>query len=558
MKVVTVEQMRTIEQETDTAGVSYAEMMENAGRATARVIADRIEKGGSVAILVGPGNNGGDGLVAGRYLAEAGARVAFYLLKPRPADDPNYARIREMGLPVKLASEDQAGAALHTWVKSVDVLVDALLGTGADRPITGALKTLLERCARAREENKRLRVATGAPLSPASLLAPPAALPLVVAVDCPSGLNCNTGALDPIALAADLTVTFAAPKVGQFLFPGAAAVGELLVADIGSPDDLPSVQRVDLELATADAVRELLPARPLEAHKGTFGKVMIAAGSVNYTGAAALAAQGAYRAGAGLVTLAVPGSIHAPLAARVAEATFLLLPHELGAINENGVRLLLESVAGYDALLIGPGIGRDEKTRHFLAGLLAHGKTPPRGRIGFAYAPVAEDAQPGPPLPPLVIDADGLNLLTELDNWPERLPPNSILTPHPGEMARLLECDRDEVNADRIGVAQRAAAEWGQVIVLKGAFTVIAAPDGRTTLLPFANPALATAGSGDVLAGAIVALLGAGLEPYPAAVGGAFVHGAAGRLAAQEIGPAGVAAGDLPRFVAAVLSEIGA
>jgi NAD(P)H-hydrate epimerase len=545
MKVVTVEQMRAIERETDAAGVSYAEMMENAGRATARAIADRIEKGDSVVILVGPGNNGGDGLVAGRYLAEAGVRVAFYLFKPRPADDP-------------LAIKDRAGAALHAWVKSADVLVDAVLGTGADRPIAGALETLLQRCAHAREENRRVRAVTGAPLSPARLFRRHAAPPLVVAVDCPSGLNCNTGALDPVALPADLTVTFAAPKVGQFLFPGAAAVGELLVADIGSPDDLPSVEGVELELATADAVRDMLPARPLEAHKGTFGKVMIVAGSINYTGAAALAAQGAYRAGAGLVTLAIPGSIHAPLAAQVAEATFLLLPHELGAINENGVRVLLESIADYDALLIGPGIGRDERTRHFLEDLLAHEKAAPRGRIGFARPLAGEAAQAGLKLPPLVVDADGLNLLTELNDWPERVPPGSILTPHPGEMARLMKCDRDEVNADRIGAAQGAAADWGQVIVLKGAFTVIAAPDGRTTLLPFANPALATAGSGDVLAGAIVALLGAGLEPYPAAVAGAFVHGAAGRRAAQEIGSAGVAAGDLPRFVAAVLSEMGA
>ena len=459
---------------------------------------------------------------------------------------------------MKLAIKDKAGEALHAWVKSVDVLVDAVLGTGADRPIAGALETLLERCACAREENRRVRAANGAPLSPASLAGRPAAPPLVVAVDCPSGLNCNTGALDPVALPADLTVTFAAPKVGQFLFPGAAAVGELLVADIGSPDDLPSIGGVMLELATADAVRDMLPARPLDAHKGTFGKVMIAAGSINYTGAAALAAQAAYRAGAGLVTLAVPGSIHAPLAALVAEATFLLLPHELGAINENGVRLLLKSIADYDALLIGPGIGRDERTRHFLEDLLAHEKSAPRGRIGFAHASPGELAQPGLTLPPLVVDADGLNLLTELDDWPERLPPDSILTPHPGEMARLMKCDRDEVNADRIGAAQGAAADWGQVIVLKGAFTVIAAPDGRTTLLPFANPALATAGSGDVLAGAIVALLGAGLEPYPAAVAGAFLHGAAGRRAAHEIGSTGVAAGDLPRFLAAVLSELGA
>jgi NAD(P)H-hydrate epimerase len=560
MKVVTVAQMRAIERETDAAGVSYAQMMENAGRGVARAILDRVQvEGRSVVVLVGPGNNGGDGLVAGRYLAQAGARVSFYLSRPRPAHDTNYAQVQEMALPVAVASADRAGERLQDALSEADVVVDALLGTGVERPVKGSLKKLLLRSGQALKDNRdrRLGASDGA-VSPTTPSHRPAGIPLVVAVDCPSGLNCDTGALDPAALPADLTVTFAAPKVGQFRFPGAAAIGELLVVDIGSDQSLPAVQSVELELTTADQVRRWLPRRPPDAHKGTFGRVMIAAGSVNYVGAAALAGAGAYRAGAGLVTLAVPGSIHAPLAAQLAEATYVLLPHDMGAMNEDAAKVLLEALGdlAYDALLIGPGLGRDVKTGLFLWSLLAGRKAAARTRIGFVQGAPGAGKRDAPDLPPLVVDADGLNLLAETDGWADHLPPNCVLTPHPGEMARLLKCQREEVTSERLGVAQRAAASWGQIVALKGAFTVVAAPDGRTTLIPFANPALATAGSGDVQAGAIAGMLAQGLEPYQAAVAGAFLHGAAGQKAAQEIGRAGVAAGDLPLFLAAALAEM--
>lgn len=560
MKVVTVAQMRAIERETDAAGVSYAQMMENAGRGVARAILDRVEvEGRSVVVLVGPGNNGGDGLVAGRYLAQAGARVSFCLSRPRPADDTNYAQVREMALPVTVAPNDRAGKRLQDAVSEADIVVDALLGTGVERPVKGPLKKMLLRCGQALKDNRDRRLgASGSAVSPTTPSHRPAGIPLVIAVDCPSGLNCDTGALDPAALPADLTVTFAAPKVGQFRFPGAAAIGELVVVDIGSDESLQAVQSIELELATADQVRRWLPRRPPDAHKGTFGRVMIAAGSVNYTGAAALAGAGAYRAGAGLVTLAVPSSIHAPLAAQLAEATYVLLPHDMGAMNEDAAKVLLEALGdlAYDALLIGPGLGRDEKTGLFLKSLLAGREAAARKRIGFFQGAPGAGERDAPDLPPLVVDADGLNLLAETDGWADHLPPNCVLTPHPGEMARLLKCEREEVTSERLGVAQRAAASWGQIVVLKGAFTVVAAPDGRTTLIPFANPALATAGSGDVQAGAIAGMLAQGLEPYQAAVAGAFLHGAAGQKAAQEIGRAGVAAGDLPIFLAAALAEM--
>ena len=550
MKVVTVEQMQAIERAADSAGVSYARMMENAGRAMAQELLARSElTGKQVVILVGPGNNGGDGLVAGRYLAQAGAKVLIYLLKERSDDDPNLKQVLDLQIPVLVGPEHLEQLAAD--VRGAAVVVDALLGTGSDRPIGGALKGMLDTVREA------LDAAPSKELLPRSLTQPSLVVstaPLAAAVDCPSGLNCDTGVLDPAAIPADLTVTFDSPKLGYFLFPGAEAVGELLVADIEIPADLPAKQSVDLELVDATLATSLLPVRSRGGHKGTFGKVMIAGGSLNYTGAPGLAAEAAYRCGAGLVTLAVAGALHVPLAARITEATFVLLPHLRGAISEAAASVLLEALEGYDALLVGPGLGRDDETGLFLRHLFAGKGTVEKAPIGFAHGP-RKTSHPVS-LPPLVVDADALNLLAETKDWPQLLPAGSVLTPHPGEMARLLGSDMESVQSNRLSTAQEAARSWGHVVVLKGAFTVIAAPDGRTSLLPFATSALATAGSGDVLAGAITALVGMGLEPYQAAQLGGFLHGMAGLRSAEEVGPAGVMAGDLVLELALAAAEL--
>jgi hydroxyethylthiazole kinase-like uncharacterized protein yjeF len=331
----------------------------------------------------------------------------------------------------------------------------------------------------------------------------------------------------------------------------------MYVADIGCPPDLPALQEVSLQLATADTVRALLPMRPPDSHKGTFGKAMIVAGSINYTGAVALAAEAAYRAGAGLVTLAIPSAIYAPLASHLTETTYVLLPHTMGAINEHAVDLLLESVKGYNALLVGPGLGRDEKTGLFLERLLSHKRAIGRGPIGFVRETEKGNQSEENLLPPMVIDADALNLLSEMNDWARFVPPNCILTPHPGEMSRLTGLEISDIQADRIGIARERAADWKQVVILKGAYTIVAAPDGRVTIIPFANPALATAGTGDVLAGTVTSLLAQGLVPYDAAVAGAFIHGSAGEMAGKELGQAGTMAGDLPGHLAAVLESWG-
>jgi NAD(P)H-hydrate epimerase len=323
------------------------------------------------------------------------------------------------------------------------------------------------------------------------------------------------------------------------VFPGAAAVGELVVADIGIDPAL--ADDVWLEVVTPAMVREWLPSRPPDAHKGTFGKAMIVAGSVNYTGAAYLAGAAATRAGAGLVTLALPSAIHSAVAAHLVEATYLLLPEALGVVSRGAADILAQELLGYDALLIGPGFGREDETEGFLERLL--GGSQERQSVGFLRS--AGGASARSDLPPLVIDADALNILSALEDWPGRLPPHAVLTPHPGEMARLMDGAVRDVQQDRVTTARSRAAEWRQVVVLKGAYTVVASPDGRTVIEPFANPGLATAGTGDVLAGTIVALRAQGLGAFEAAAAGAYLHGLAGELARREIGAPGMVAGDV-------------
>jgi NAD(P)H-hydrate epimerase len=345
---------------------------------------------------------------------------------------------------------------------------------------------------------------------------------LIVAVDGPTGLNYDTGELDPLTVTADVSVTFAYPKVGHTRFPGAGACGELIVADIGT--DPKMATDVAAEMADPAMVRAWLPKRPANAHKGTFGKTLIVSGSTLYTGAPILAATAAYRAGAGLVTLAIPQSIHAIMASKIDEATFRPLPEQSGVVSAAAAAEVRDLLETYDVALIGPGLTLEAQS--FIAAFLA-----------LKTSTV------------LVLDADALNCLAQIDQWWTQVTSTAILTPHPGEMSRLTKLSLKAIEADRASMAIEYAKTWGHVVVLKGAFTVIAAPDGRSILMPFANPALAMAGSGDVLAGTIAAMVSQGLKPFEAAVCGAYLHGVSGELARREIGSAGVLAGDLLRFL---------
>lgn len=525
MKVFTVAEMVAAEKAADAQGHGYAEMMERAGRALAEaILARRDVHGRSVLVLVGPGNNGGDGLVAGRYLAEAGADVAFYLSRPRdPQTDVNLARVQAMGWLTLEAGLDQRWRVLRARLRITDILIDGLLGTGVSRPISGPLADLM-RQVQAGLAERRAVTAPDAPLTTVMPLIWPAARPpaggvWVAAVDCPSGLNCDTGELDELAFPADLTVTFAGPKRGHFLEPGVWACGELVAADIGIDPYLTA--GISVEVATAAGLAAWLPTRLPQGHKGSFGFALVAGGSAGYWGAPVLAARAVLRAGAGLAALAVPGAIRTLAALQLPEATFEPLPDErdLGADSAEFLLFPPTRLQRYDAVLLGPGLGPNPDA--FLAPLLAGRRLSSR----------------------LVVDADGLNYLARQVSWPQLLPAGTILTPHPGELARLL--GENTPGLDRIELARQKSAEWGHILVLKGAHTLVAAPDGRCTLFPFANPALATAGSGDVLAGTIVSLLAQGLDNYPAACLGVYLHALAGQAAARPLGGAGLLAHEI-------------
>jgi hydroxyethylthiazole kinase-like uncharacterized protein yjeF len=501
MLLVTSAEMRRIETEADARGHSYAAMMARAGQAVAEAVDERFAVA-RIVVLAGPGNNGGDGLVAARLLADEGHEVMVYLWHRVIAGDRLVADLVAHDIPTTSAEEDSDWSLLDEWLGNAEVVVDALLGTGLSRPLSGEITDLLD----------QVRAATQAPDGP-----------FVVAVDVPTGLNSDDGTVDPHTVPADLTVTFAYPKVGLFRFPGAASVGDLIIADIGIPDGLATG---NVHVAVAAEVAALLPARPLDSHKGTFGKALVVAGSLAYTGAAALAASGAYRAGCGLVTAAIPAVIHSVVAQLLPEATFMPLPDEDGMLCAAAVPAVRAALARYDAVLLGPGLGAGPPSAAFVGALM--------GDLAGLGA-----------VPRLVVDADGLNLIAQLAGGPAALPALSVVTPHPGEMARLLGSDTETVNADRVSVARAAAQSWNLVVVLKGAFTVVAAPDGRVSINPFATPALATAGTGDVLSGLITGLLAQGVAPFEAAVLGAWLHGQAGQLAAEELGTRGVLARDV-------------
>ena len=536
MKLVSVTEMQQIEREANAAGLSYARMMENAGLGLAQAI--HHEYGSlpkkSLVALVGPGNNGGDALVALARLIGRGWRGCAYLVKSRP-EDPLVDRVRlARGLVYEL-DDDPDFSRLRTLLEENRVLVDGVLGTGTRLPLRGSIAEVLGFVRKAR-------------LGLADRLS-------VVAVDCPSGVDCDSGEAAEQCIPANLTVTMAAIKAGLVRFPASNLVGQLQVASIGPVEDLHSWKESRCEIVTAEWVRHILPDRPQDSHKGTFGTVLIAAGSVNYTGAAFLAGQAAYRSGVGLVTLAVVKPLHRILAGQFPEATWLILPDSEGAIAADGAAVVLRNLERVTGLLMGPGFGLADTTRGFFHRILA-GEDAERS-LGFLLRNETAANPYKVDLPPIVVDADGLRLLASLADWWKKLPAKSILTPHPGEMAALTGLPTADIQAERLETASKYAQAWGHVVILKGANTVVASPDGELALIPVASPALARAGTGDVLAGLVTGLRAQGVDAYPAALAGAWIHAQAGLKAAADLGTsASVLAGDVLRMLPAVLSEL--
>lgn len=529
--VVSVAQMRELEAATAAAGVSYEQMMEGAGQALARVLAHAIEERGDrerrrrLLFLVGPGNNGGDALVAATRLPASSKRdLTAFLVRPRPAGDPLLAAAKEAGVQVIDGRTDKDLVRLRELLSNTDLAIDGILGIGARLPLPDDIAAVLDAVTQAQQDQLAGQGAvTYFSYEPGYRSDKPLQ---VVAVDCPTGVDCDSGECDPHTLCADWTITFGGVKYGLLRPPAMGLTGRLLVGDIGTPDEALDVITPLAHFSSARDVGRMLPERPSDAHKGSFGRAVIVAGSLNYPGAAALALEAACRSGAGLVTGAIPQPIYPILAAKLSDPTWLLLPSNLGAINEAALAVLRDEMGEAQALLLGPGLGRDEETGRFLRGLLTgEARTHRRGGIGFVGTANHEGETAARFLPDrLVLDADGLYHLRAIEEWWKYLPPQTVLTPHPGEFERLSGVGREEIAGRRIELAQEYAEKWGCVLLLKGAYSVIAAPGECAVVNPFANSALARGGTGDVLAGVIVGMMAQGLTARDAAVAGAYVH----------------------------------
>ena len=530
MRILSVKAMRNLEKESDARGVTYSMMMDRAGRGVADEIRKMFPGGGKCLALVGSGNNGGDALVALRALAENGWEVAAYLVRQRARGDKLMEAVVELGGMIHLAEDDMDCVILGNLLQIADVWLDGVFGTGIQLPLKSEVARILDFVGHFQPRR------------------------FTVAVDCPSGVDCDTGDAAKETLPADLTICMEAVKAGLLRFPAFGKVGELRIVNLGLPADLSKADPGEPFVITREIAADQLPERSLDSHKGSFGTALVAAGSINYSGAAWLATSAAYRSGAGLVTLAAPYALHAALSGSLPEVTWLILPDQMGVISAEGSSLLRHSAVKASALLLGPGWGQEDTTKllleELLVGVARHG-----GGAGFLAAvnPGTESHK----LPPLIIDADGLKLLAKIPDWWKRLPFDTILTPHPGEMSVLTGLSIGEIQSDRWEVARQYADRWGCVVVLKGALTVIASPDGRFAVLPIATPALARAGTGDVLAGLICGLRAQGVRAFEAAIAGAWIHGQAGLSACKTHGqPISVLAGDVLSAIPGVLKTM--
>lgn len=513
MKLLTAEQMRETDRRTiEEIGIPGPVLMECAGRGVVEALERRFGQlaPGPVAILCGKGNNGGDGFVVARHLRERGWRVVTVVLAAQ-ATLSGDARLN-LDILAKLDAElifapDLASfEAAQRHLADATLIVDALLGTGLATPVTGLFAQAIAWI------NER-------------------AVP-VVAVDIPSGLDATSGRILGCAVAADLTVTFAAPKLGQVVYPGVAQCGVLETVDIGIPRAILASEACGT-LLDADEVATLLPPRPVDGHKGTFGHLLVVAGSTGKIGAAAMSANAALRTGAGLVTAATPHTAQATLAIKLTEAMTEPLAEVEGGIALAAYPVLQHLWQGKSALALGPGLGQTVET-------------------GELIRQVVRDC----PLP-LVLDADGLNALAGNCAFLQERPcATTILTPHPGEMARLSGCTIAAIEADRVGAARRFAETFGVVLVLKGARTVIAAPDGGICVNPTGHAGMASGGTGDVLTGIIGGLLAQGTTPFAAACAGVWLHGRAGDRLRCRYGDAGLIATDLVAEIPATRLEV--
>ncbi len=513
MRVCTAREMMEVDRHAiATLGVPGVVLMENAGRACCRHFATRFAEAfpGPVLIVAGKGNNGGDGYVMARVLGDLGWQVKTVVLAAEAEIGGDAAVmlqvVRRLEQPVAFVRDENELQRIIN-ADPPQIIVDAIFGTGLKSAVRGlqaaAIKLINQSAAR------------------------------VFAVDIPSGVDGSSGRVCGSAVAAELTVTFDEAKIGHASQPGAAYAGQLEVVDIGIPQDGRLPREDPVQLLDAAAARTLLPQRSSLGHKGSFGHLLVVAGSPGKTGAASLSGAAATRSGCGLVTVAAPKMLHDIFEVKLTEAMTCPVPDEAGFFSSAAVPEIETLLTGRDALALGPGLGVSEDLKLFVRQLVSGCERP------------------------LVIDADALNLLSgQLDCLPRKTAGEIVLTPHPGEMSRLSGISVADIQADRFEVTRAFARELGVVVLLKGVRTIIAAPDGRVNINSSGNDALASGGSGDVLTGLIGGLLAQGLDAFSAASLGAWLHGRAAELVAAECGSAGAIASDLLPQLPVVRQEL--
>jgi len=514
MFLVTAAEMQQMDRlAIESHGIPGLVLMESAGKGAARVLlaqfADHLKAG--VGIICGKGNNGGDGFVMARFLADHRIRVTVYLLAKtsmvKGDAAANLNRLAPLNIPVIEVPDENAFSKAISSLDQHGLLVDAILGTGLSADVKGFFKTVIDYM------NQRPTP--------------------IFAVDVPSGLNSDTGQPCGACIRAQATATFALPKIGHFSYPGAEYTGKLEIIDIGIPEAVVQSVKPKQQLLTAEQIRQRLRPRSADTHKGRTGHLLVVAGSVGKTGAAALAAGSAMRCGAGLVTLSIAESLHSLAETLVLEVmTAPLTESRCGVLGDAAVDDIKKLISGKACVAIGPGIGQAPETRRLIQKIITQIEIP------------------------MVIDADGLNNLTGQTQLLKNLKAPAVLTPHPGEMARLIDASPAEVQHNRLKCARDFATNFKVHVVLKGAATVIAHPDGKAYINTTGNSGMASGGMGDVLTGVLAGFITQGFSPEEAAHAAVYLHGAAADTLAKTIGPFGYLAGEVMNAIPGEIKKL--
>jgi len=509
MFIVTCEKMREMEKNAMAGGISSLRLMENAGSAAARCIRETAHVSGKrCLVLCGRGNNGGDGFVVARRLLESNSIVTVVMVSGVPTTSEANEMLERLGtLRVTVIGASQFERCIDAIMNS-DIIVDAVYGTGFHGEIRDA---------------DVIKLISAVNKSSAK----------VFALDMPSGADADTGKVGGVCVRAGLTVTFGAPKTGQFLFPAANFCGKVVTVGIGMPESVFKQCPAQLELLDEAMVAKMLPMRAKDSNKGSFGKVFCLCGSLGMAGAAYLAASGALRCGAGLVTLGVPQPVYLPVASKLNECmVYPLDATEDGAIAYSSLKRIINMAKSATVMLIGCGLSRDDETQRLVREVAA--------KAGC----------------PIILDADGINAFNGHINLLRESKNELILTPHPGEMARLCGKTVAQIQENRLDIARDFARENGVTLVLKGANTVVAAKDGRAFINPTGNPGMAKGGSGDILSGMIAAFMAQGITPEKSACCGVYIHGSAGDRASEKLSQYGMLPTDMLTEVPQIFREM--